>query len=80
MIKVGIFGASGYTGFESLSILRKHPAVELVFATSESAAGQKLSDLYPVAWDIPLIPLAYAWIKERISIRLLSLEREPFYE
>lgn len=60
MIKVGIFGASGYTGFESLSILRKHPAVELVFTTSESAAGQKLSDLYPVAWDIPLIPLADA--------------------
>jgi len=60
MIKVGIFGASGYTGFESLAILRKHPAVELVFATSESAAGQKLSDLYPVAWDIPLVPLADA--------------------
>lgn len=60
MIKVGIFGASGYTGFESLSILRKHPAVELVFTTSESAAGQTLSDLYPVPWDIPLIPLADA--------------------
>lgn len=60
MIKVGIFGASGYTGFESLSILRKHPVVELAFTTSESAAGQKLSDLYPVAWDIPLIPLADA--------------------
>ncbi len=64
MIKVGIFGASGYTGFESLSILRKHPAVEVVFATSESAAGQKLSDLYPVPWDIPLVPLAAAPLAE----------------
>lgn len=60
MIKVGVFGASGYTGFESLAVLRKHPAVEVVFATSESAAGQKLSDLYPVAWDLPLTPLAEA--------------------
>src|SRR6185295_8134939 len=64
MINVGVFGASGYTGFETLSILRKHPAVELVFATSESAAGQKLSDLYPVAWDIRLIPLADASLAE----------------
>jgi N-acetyl-gamma-glutamyl-phosphate reductase len=60
MIKVGIFGASGYTGLETLGILRKHPAVQVVFATSESAAGQKLSHLYPLTWDIPLIPLADA--------------------
>lgn len=64
MIKAGIFGASGYTGFETLSILRKHPAVELIFATSESSAGQKLSDLYPVAWDIPLMPMADAPLAE----------------
>lgn len=64
MIKIGIFGASGYTGFETLSIIRKHPAVSLVFATSESSAGQKLSDLYPVAWDIPLIPLAEAPLEQ----------------
>jgi N-acetyl-gamma-glutamyl-phosphate reductase len=64
MIKVGVFGASGYTGFETLTILRKHPAVEVAFATSESAAGQKLSDLYPVAWDIPLTPLADAPLAE----------------
>jgi N-acetyl-gamma-glutamyl-phosphate reductase len=64
MIKVGIFGASGYTGFETLNLISKHPAAERVFATSESAAGQKLSDLYPVAWDIPLVPLADAALTE----------------
>ncbi len=64
MIKVGIFGASGYTGFETLNLISKHPVAEWVFATSESAAGQKLSDLYPVAWDIPLIPLADAPLTE----------------
>ncbi len=64
MIKVGIFGASGYTGFETLTLIKKHAAAKLLFATSESAAGQKLSDLYPAAWDIPLIPLAEAPLTE----------------
>lgn len=60
MIKAGIYGASGYTGFETIKILQKHPNVEIVFATSESSAGQSLRDLYPVPWDIALIPAADA--------------------
>jgi len=58
MIKIGVFGASGYTGFETIRLIRQHPAVELVFATSESSAGQSLSDLYPTPWDIPLLAVA----------------------
>jgi N-acetyl-gamma-glutamyl-phosphate reductase len=60
MIKVGVFGATGYTGFETISIINSHSDVQQVFATSESAAGQSLSSLYPVPWDIPLIPAAEA--------------------
>jgi N-acetyl-gamma-glutamyl-phosphate reductase len=60
MVKVGVFGASGYTGFETVQILKNHPKVELAFATSESSAGQTLSDLYPVPWAIPLAPVADA--------------------
>jgi len=60
MIKVGVFGASGYTGFETIKILRQHPDVELVFATSESSAGQLLSSLYPVPWNVPLTAAADA--------------------
>jgi N-acetyl-gamma-glutamyl-phosphate reductase len=41
-------------------LLKNHPAVELVFATSESSAGQTISDLYPVPWNIPLMPAAEA--------------------
>ncbi len=55
MINVGIFGASGYTGFETIKLLRRHQEVNLVFATSESSAGGNLRDLYPVTWDIPLV-------------------------
>ncbi len=54
-INVGIFGASGYTGFEAVTILKKHPSINLTFATSESAAGQTLGDIYPVPWDTPLV-------------------------
>jgi N-acetyl-gamma-glutamyl-phosphate reductase len=59
-INIGVFGASGYTGFETISILRRHPAANLVFATSESSAGGNLRDLYPVPWDVPLVAAADA--------------------
>ena len=39
-IKVGILGAAGYAGQNLVEILVKHPNVELVFATSNSNAGQ----------------------------------------
>ena len=57
MTNVGIFGASGYTGFETLKIIRNHPGMTLKFATSESSAGQLLSELYPVPWQIPLVSI-----------------------
>ena len=59
-INVGVFGASGYTGFETVGLLRRHEGINLVFATSESAAGQRLSDIYPTSWDVPLVAQAEA--------------------
>lgn len=47
MIKVGIAGATGYTGVELLRILRNHPEVEVVFAGTESYVDQELSQVYP---------------------------------
>ena len=47
MLKVGIVGASGYTGVELTRLLAGHPEVELVVATSRQYAGRKLSDVYP---------------------------------
>ena len=55
MVRAGIFGATGYTGHELVKILQKHPQVEVAFATSQSFAGQKLSDLYPQAPHLPLV-------------------------
>jgi N-acetyl-gamma-glutamyl-phosphate reductase len=40
LLKVGIYGASGYAGQDLVELLAEHPAVELVFATSNTFAGQ----------------------------------------
>lgn len=45
-IKVGILGAAGYTGGELLRLLINHPQVEIVFANSESNAGNNVSDVH----------------------------------
>jgi N-acetyl-gamma-glutamyl-phosphate reductase len=55
MIKAGIFGATGYTGYELVKTLQRHPQVNVAFATSQSFAGQHLSDVYPQAPHLPLI-------------------------
>lgn len=60
MIEVGVYGATGYTGFELIRILRRHPHVTVRFATSESWAGARLGDVFPVPYDLPLIPEADA--------------------
>lgn len=45
--RVGIVGASGYTGAELLRLLAGHPHFELVVATGDSKAGQPVAELYP---------------------------------
>ena len=46
MIKVGILGAAGYTGGELIRLLINHPEVEIVFANSESNAGNAVADVH----------------------------------
>ncbi len=47
MIKVGIVGASGYTGVELARILSAHPEVVISAATSRQYAGKPLSEVFP---------------------------------
>ena len=46
MIKIGILGAAGYTGGELIRVLLGHPQAEIVFANSESNAGNLVSDVH----------------------------------
>ncbi|MBO7140378.1 MAG: N-acetyl-gamma-glutamyl-phosphate reductase [Prevotella sp.] len=46
MIRVGLLGAAGYTGGELIRLLLNHPEAEIVFANSESNAGNLVSDVH----------------------------------
>lgn len=59
-IKVGIYGATGYTGLELAALLAHHPDVSIAFATSERMAGHTLKDSHPQAPATPLIAAADA--------------------
>ena len=46
MKRVGILGASGYTGQRLALYLSRHPQAEIAFATSRKEKGKAFSDLY----------------------------------
>lgn len=46
MIKVGIVGSAGYTAGELLRILLRHPAAHIVFAHSNSNAGELVTNVH----------------------------------
>ena len=46
MLKIGILGAAGYTGGELIRLLLNHPQAEIVFAGSESNAGNPVSEVH----------------------------------
>ena len=46
MVRIGILGAAGYTGGELIRILLAHPQASIVFANSESNAGNLICDVH----------------------------------
>jgi len=47
MIKVGIAGASGYTGIELVKLISNHPDAKLCAVTSNSYKGKSLTQIFP---------------------------------
>lgn len=45
-IRIGILGAAGYTGGELIRVLLNHPQAEIVFANSESNAGNPVAEVH----------------------------------
>lgn len=71
MIRVGIVGASGYTGVELARLLCGCPDVELTVATSRQYAGQKLAEVYPslaALVDIVCEDLSFQELVERADL------------
>ncbi len=46
-LRIGILGASGYTGAELLRLLARHPGVEIRLLTADRQAGKPLGDIFP---------------------------------
>jgi len=53
--KIGILGASGYTGAELVRLLLRHPRVQIELLTADRRAGQKMGDVFPqlAPYDLP---------------------------
>jgi len=46
-LRIGILGASGYTGAELVRILSRHPQVEIRLLTADRQAGKPLAEVFP---------------------------------
>ncbi len=46
-LRIGILGASGYTGAELLRLLVRHPGVELRLLTADRQAGKPIAEIFP---------------------------------
>jgi N-acetyl-gamma-glutamyl-phosphate reductase len=45
--KIGVLGASGYTGAELVRLLIGHPCAEIVLLTADRRAGKAMADVFP---------------------------------
>jgi N-acetyl-gamma-glutamyl-phosphate reductase len=45
--KIGVLGASGYTGSELMRLLLRHPNVEIALLTADRRAGQEMRAVFP---------------------------------
>lgn len=46
-IRVGVIGASGYTGAELMRFLAHHPQIEVNILTADTKAGRSMGDVFP---------------------------------
>jgi N-acetyl-gamma-glutamyl-phosphate reductase len=45
--KIGVLGASGYTGAELLRLLLRHPQAEIALLTADRRAGKPMAEVFP---------------------------------
>jgi N-acetyl-gamma-glutamyl-phosphate reductase len=55
--RVGIAGATGYTGYELLQIIHRHPNLTVGWLTSENSAGKSIAEVHAAPWNYPLISI-----------------------
>jgi N-acetyl-gamma-glutamyl-phosphate reductase len=53
-LRIGILGASGYTGAELVRLLARHPQVEIRLLTADRQAGKPFAEVFPHLGHLPL--------------------------
>ena len=78
MIKVGILGAAGYTGGELIRLLLNHPEAEIVFANSESNAGNLVSDVHEVLCQVDNLDVGRdgVFLEESLTLAVSEAEED----
>ncbi len=85
MVKVGIVGASGYTGYELLRLLDHHYSVEVAFATSNEYKWMPIDSVYPTLSNYrqPFLSHEEALSQNSVDLVFLALphgKSAPFVE
>jgi N-acetyl-gamma-glutamyl-phosphate reductase len=60
--KIGIIGASGYTGADAVRLLARHPGVEITALTANTHAGKMMDEVFPHFFMLDL-PRLVDWEK-----------------
>src|SRR6185437_6819138 len=75
--KIGVLGASGYTGAELVRMLLRHPRSEIVMLTAERNAGKAMRDVFPQFSPYALPMLAAIdgldWSKAGLDVAFCAL-------
>ncbi|MBP5350837.1 MAG: N-acetyl-gamma-glutamyl-phosphate reductase [Fibrobacterales bacterium] len=66
--RIGILGATGYTGAEILRLMARHPLFELAFASSERLAGQPLTAEFPKLTGLPVGETRFIGLQDALSV------------
>lgn len=59
-LRIGVLGASGYTGSDLVRLAARHPRIEIAALTANSHAGKKMSAVFPHFYMLDLPDLS-AW-------------------
>src|SRR4030067_543152 len=75
--KVGVLGASGYTGSELVRMLLRHPRAEIVLLTAGRSPGKAMRDVFPQFSPFALPQLVAIegldWAKAALDVALCAL-------
>ncbi len=72
-LKIGLLGATGYTGVELLRLLQRHPLLELDFVTSERLSGKTLVEAFPELVGLPLGQVKFIGLEESLSRKVAGV-------